>query len=342
MDAKLARRDWLALAAGLASAPGLSRPARAQPDLSRPLGPTIADTGSPSYRFERWTIPAADPGRRHRVTLGVPRRAAPPAGHPAAWLLDGNAALAALDEPLLRALEEGGQPPVLVAIGPDSDLRFDGLGRAYDYTPPNPQGGEVRDPQGRLGGGADRFLELIAEGIRPEVEARTRLAAGRQAIWGHSYGGLLVLHALFTRPALFSHYVAADPALWWRDGLLLAREPAAVALPGGEARQLLVVSGDGGRERERERQGERPRDPDRVGAGASRPPAADVDRVARMQRARAAVPPTALADLVARQSRRPGLHTQWIRLPGLDHGPLLPVSVRLALRGIAGLAPQPR
>ncbi len=338
MDAKLARRDWLALAAGLGCAPGLMRPARAQTDLSRPVGPTVADTGSPSYRFERWTLPSAEPGRPHRVTLGVPRRPAPPAGHPAAWLLDGNAALAALDEPLLRALDDGGQPPVLVAIGPDSDLGFDGLGRAYDYTPPDPQGGEVRDPQGRLGGGADRFLELIAEGIRPEVEARTRLAAGGQAIWGQSYAGLLVLHALFTRPALFSHYVAAAPALWWRDGLLLAREPAAIALPRGEARQLLVVSGDG----ERERGGDPQRKPDRGRDGAPRPSTADEDVVARMQRARAAVPPTALADLVARRSRRPGLHTQWIRLPGLDHGPLLPASVRLALRGIAGLAPQAR
>lgn len=339
--AGLSRRSCLAAFGGLAlgGLPGAS----AQPDPSRPAGPGIADGGSAVYRFERWTVPAGEGRDRMRVTLGVPRRPAPSEGHPAAWLLDGNAALAALDEPLLQALDASGRAPLLVALGPDSALRFDAQGRAYDYTPPAlPGEAPPVDPLGRRGGGAEAFLQRIAEAVRPQVAARAALDPDRQLLWGHSYGGLFVLHALFTRPTLFSHYVSADPALWWADGLLLRREAAAVALPAGPARQLLVISGTG----------DAGRDVDRPSGGAVKPPppeatdaagmpAARADRspedVERMRRARRAVPATALGDLVKRQAARPNLETRWIRLDGLAHGPLLPVSLGIGLRGFAGL-----
>ncbi|MGC8001224.1 hypothetical protein ACP3XN_27865, partial [Salmonella enterica] len=48
--------------------------ATAQPDLSRPLGPTIADTGSTWYRFSRFTLGSVDGQRSYRITLGVPLR----------------------------------------------------------------------------------------------------------------------------------------------------------------------------------------------------------------------------------------------------------------------------
>src|SRR5690606_6559257 len=37
----------------------------------------------------------------------------------------------------------------------------------------------------------------------------------RQTLYGHSYGGLFVLHALRTQPGAFQRYVAASPSLWW-------------------------------------------------------------------------------------------------------------------------------
>jgi dienelactone hydrolase len=37
---------------------------------------------------------------------------------------------------------------------------------------------------------------------------------------GSSFGGLLTLYCLFTRPALFSDYLASSPAVWWDEGVI--------------------------------------------------------------------------------------------------------------------------
>ncbi|WP_232729779.1 alpha/beta hydrolase [Herbaspirillum huttiense] len=209
--------------------------AAAQPDLSRPLGPTIADTGSAWYRFSRFTLGSVDGQRSYRITLGVPLRPPPPQGYPAIVLLDGNAALAAIDEPQLQALQEG-SPPVIVAVGYDTPLRFDVAARAYDYTPPIPAG-QVDDEtsRGRRGGGATVFLDLLQDRILPQVRQQVALDATQLSLWGHSYGGLFVLHTLFTRPGLFSRYIAASPSLWWQGGVILQEEQgfpgAAIAWP---------------------------------------------------------------------------------------------------------------
>ena len=71
---------------------------------------------------------------------------------------------------------------------------------------------------------------------------------GRRALWGHSYGGVLVLHALFTRPDAFSTYTAADPSLWWGQGWLLEEERSAAALP-SPAPRLLWWLGEGAPDR---------------------------------------------------------------------------------------------
>lgn len=43
----------------------------------------------------------------------------------------------------------------------------------------------------------------------------------KQTLWEHSYGALFVLYTLGQQPQSFSHYIAADPALWWQQGLWL-------------------------------------------------------------------------------------------------------------------------
>jgi predicted alpha/beta superfamily hydrolase len=43
-------------------------------------------------------------------------------------------------------------------------------------------------------------------------------------IFGHSLGGLAVLHALFTRPAVYAAFLAIDPSIWWNDRVLLQAE----------------------------------------------------------------------------------------------------------------------
>lgn len=279
--------------------------AMAQPDLSRPMEPTIADMGSAFYRFQRFNLWSRDGKRRYRVTLGIPNRPAPPAGYPTFYMLDGNAALGALDDGLLAELDRTG-PPVLVAIGYETPLRFDVEARAFDYTPPTSPDGETWDNRehGRRGGGADLFLDLIAQDIRPRVAALAAVDDGRQALWGHSYGGLFTLHALFTRPDLFQTYIAASPSLWWQDGFILTEEKRFQGAPV----RLLMTRGDAEAR-------SRPPNPTRT------PPPGRAD-----------FPASALPDLAERLRAFPSMQVEFIAFPGLSHGEALGASLAPALR----------
>ncbi|KAF3805558.1 hypothetical protein GCG54_00002905 [Colletotrichum gloeosporioides] len=66
-------------------------------------------------------------------------------------------------------------------------------------------------------GGADAFLDLIQD--------KTRGATiGKKALFGHSPGGLFVLHARFTTPNSFDCFLASSPSFWWKNHFILKEE----------------------------------------------------------------------------------------------------------------------
>lgn len=223
-----------------AAVPAVTQP-RAEAQATILAGPTIAEQGSSLYRFERSNLVSADGQRTYRLRIAIPKKAAPATGYPVVYLLDGDAALARIDEALLAQLDAG-DPPVIVAIGYEGDRQFDVLARAFDYTPPPADGAAVTDPAGRPGGGADAFLDLIQSAIVPQVEGRVRIDPRRRSVWGHSYGGLCVLHAALTRPSAFGSFFAASPSLWWNYGAVLEEvEPFLAAGPApGQSLTLMV------------------------------------------------------------------------------------------------------
>ncbi|MDG9924985.1 MULTISPECIES: alpha/beta hydrolase-fold protein [unclassified Pseudomonas] len=289
--------------------------AQARPEPDQRLGETLVERGSAHYRFEHFELASADGQRHYRVRLGIPRQAAPAAGYPALYLLDGNAALAALREDWLAELSQG-QPPLLVLVGPASDSRLDLDGRMLDYTPA-PSGGPGT-PDAMLGnrptGGAAAFRALLVQRIRPEVLRRVAVDQDRQGLWGHSLGGLFVLDSLFVAPSDFRFYIAASPSLWWQSGLLLERHRD---FAGSDAQtRLLILRGSA----ERPSRGQL---------------AADSPRALAM----AALPADTPQRLAERLDALPGLHAEFHEFAGLDHGPALAASLRPALRLLAGLAP---
>jgi predicted alpha/beta superfamily hydrolase len=157
-------------------------------------------------------------GQRYRIFTSVPDTPPPAAGHPVLYALDGNASFPLLAQmarsAARRAKATGQAAPVIVGIGYATDDDYHPA-RGRDYTPPT-AGAPATE------GGADRFLDFIEQELKPLVRSLTPVDPRKQALYGHSYGGLCTLHALFTRPAMFQAYVAASPSIWYRDRAVLA------------------------------------------------------------------------------------------------------------------------
>jgi predicted alpha/beta superfamily hydrolase len=76
--------------------------------------------------------------------------------------------------------------------------------------------------------GADEFLRVILTEIKPRVAAAAPVNPDRSTVFGHSLGGLFVLHALFTHPDAFQTWLALSPSIWW-DSRVVLRDEAAFA-----------------------------------------------------------------------------------------------------------------
>ena len=145
------------------------------------------------YSFSTLELDSADGARHYRIWLGRPLKVS--TANPVAYLLDGNAAMAALDTALLNRLSHNPTPPVLVAVGYATPLRIERNARTFDYTPQVGEGAQ-RDPLTDMpSGGAEPFLDLLTQQIRPLINQRLEEKPKRQLLWGHSYGGLLVLNS---------------------------------------------------------------------------------------------------------------------------------------------------
>lgn len=246
---------------------------------------------------------AADGGRSYRVEVRRPPVPPPSPGYPVLYLLDGNAALTSLPEDVTGRV-------LIVAIGHHGSSRFDVAGRVFDFTPAL-TGGDEFDPlvPARRAGGAQAFAAFIERRVKPAVAAVYPVDASRQGLWGHSYGGLFVLHTLLTRPADFRCYAAASPSLWWRDGYLprLAQSTPPAAR---QTASLLVTRG-----------------------GAEMPAQAPQGdpRALAAWRLRNSVPADAAATFAA---AHPG-PAEYLELPGLNHGEAFAASLAPTLAWFA-------
>ncbi|MDD2057441.1 alpha/beta hydrolase [Pseudomonas sp. GD03860] len=277
--------------------------ALAQPAREEKMDTSLLQRQDLAYRFSHLDLDSADGQRHYRLWIGTPDRPAPAAGYPVLWMLDGNAALGALHSDLLKSLAAG-QAPLLVAVGYQTEQRIERTARTFDYTPQVPDQAQQRDPlTGQPSGGVDAFLDLLAQRMRPMVAGVAPIDPRRQTLWGHSYGGLAVLHALFTRPGEFSDYAAASPSLWWHDGAIVRETRGLQQRLGDNRPQLLLMRGS-----------EEPSSP-------RAPVKGDVEQPAR----------ALAADLAKVQ----GLQVRFERFEGLGHGPMLPASLKRVIEGMS-------
>lgn len=295
------------LPGALWSAPVMASPA---PDFNQPLPPGIVEKGSSVYDFRVHRLASPDGQRHYRITVAIPKKGPPEAGYTPIYLLDGNAALATLDEQHLQAMDNA-TPPVLIALGYDTDQRFDVVARQWDYTPKRAEQAPIindRDPE-RRGGGADDFITLLNDTIMAQAERDLPINTADRALWGHSFGGLFVLHTLFTRPSLFDHWYAASPTLHW-NGYQVVAEAGRFQWPSDQHGSALLMRGDA----ELQRRGP-------YSNGGS-------DKEINDQ----------LRGLAQQMDRVPGFEARFEVLEGMGHGEALERSLKLTLSDISGAA----
>jgi predicted alpha/beta superfamily hydrolase len=179
----------------------------------------------------------------YRIRIAVPQEPPPAQGYPVIYALDGDALFGTFAEAarLQTRKPHGYDPVVIVAIAYPSGEPFDMTRRCYDFTTPAQLSNLPVRPNGQEWpehGGADRFLDFVEHELKPVLEREYHIDKGRQAIFGHSLGGLLVLHALFTRPQSFQRFGAGSPSIWWNKHAVLQEIEAFADWVGSAAAEL--------------------------------------------------------------------------------------------------------
>lgn len=110
---------------------------------------------------------------------------------------------------------------IVVSIGYPETLQDSpySMQRSYDYQPPVCDACALPAVPG-VPSNADNFIDFIDTALRPWIRrvAFPQADFDRDALYGHSFGGLFVLYALTVRPDLFDTFLSASPALFFNDG----------------------------------------------------------------------------------------------------------------------------
>ncbi len=263
---------------------------------------------------------SAQPGQAPwRIFLYRPTGEAPAAGWPILYYLDANAVAGTAADimrvqsayPLGTGIERG----VMVGIGYPTDGAYDSVRRSWDMGPPPGQTYPPHTPDGPpvRTGGADHFLAFIEDVLKPEIAHRLPVDARRQAILGHSFGGLFVLHALFKRPDAFQRWIPASPAIWWEGAGIVDAARAFAAAPQPRDGRVLLIAGEY----------EQALAPFQIGAPD------EAQRRASFEESRIVDNTRLMADRLAQVD---GLEAQYVLLPGETHMSVLPACLNLAIR----------
>jgi predicted alpha/beta superfamily hydrolase len=211
-------------------------------------------------------------GHRYALFIALPFEPAPAKGYGVLYVLDGNSSFPIATEAVrgsdtaskvvvvgigypedttyaLSVLSRRGPIPTYMAgLPPAQSAR--GVERTYDLTLPSSDKILAFQsigipPKSENVGGLDDFLQIIESEVKPRVASIVSIDKADEAFFGHSLGGLAVLHALFIEPNAFRTFLVSSPSIWWNDKAVLADEAgfAAVVSSGKASPRVLVTIG---------------------------------------------------------------------------------------------------
>jgi uncharacterized protein len=204
--------------------------------------PAWAQEGQPVLipQARQFDVASKINGQTYRLFVRLPTEQAPPNGYPVFYVLDGNYYFGIVADEASRLIRQRTvEPFIVVGIGyPTTDM--DEVGKRRDRDLTLPAWGKVTADYG----GADAFLRVLNEELRPFVAAHFKVDPGNQVLFGHSFGALTALHELFLNPGAFTAYVLSSPSIFWVDKEVLKDEAAfsEKARRGGVHAKILITS----------------------------------------------------------------------------------------------------
>lgn len=221
--------------------------------LTAPMTALAAEPATPApYAMpetETWDMTSAT-GRTYRIFVSRPAGEAPEGGYPILYVLDGNAMFAGFAE-ARRIQGFGGRDldkMIVVGIGHPGEQVYDPR-RMEDFTGPLVTPALKQLYAKYPSGGRDGFRAFLLDELKPAIAKRYKIHPQRQALYGHSLGGLFALHLFYSHPGAFDTIVAASPSIWWDDQAILSEEAAWRARAEKDGKfarrtRLLLIAGE--------------------------------------------------------------------------------------------------
>jgi predicted alpha/beta superfamily hydrolase len=201
-----------------------------------PLGAQTAPPGDPVPAHDTFTVASRALGEARPINVYTPPgyHDALAARFPVLYMPDGG-----IDEDFPHVVKTVDSLIALGAIRPVIVVGIPNTQRRRDLTGPTRVGADSAIAP-RVGGSA-AFRRFVGEELVPVIEARYRVTDER-AIVGESLAGLFVLETFLDEPALFRHYVALDPSVWWNGGAVVDSAPARLAAAPSAPRTLFLAT----------------------------------------------------------------------------------------------------
>ena len=131
--------------------------------------------------------------------------------YPVLYMTDGDTYIVHTGATIQLLSSRSSRVPEMIVVG------ITNTNRTRDLTPT-----ASKVPGEESGGGGDNFLKFIETELIPTVEKNYRTVPFR-ILAGHSFGGLLAVHAFVTKPDLFNAYLASSPSLQWDKQVEVAK-----------------------------------------------------------------------------------------------------------------------
>lgn len=199
----------------------------------------LLHAGAPIYLGEVLKVPSRILQEERTILVSLPANyARTTERYPVLYLTDGDTHFTHVKGTVDFLVGNGLMPKVII-------VGITNTHRTRDLTPTEIErrlpGGDLQ-PNPNSGGGP-KFLEFFEKELFPYVESAYRTAPYR-IFAGHSFGGLLVLHALAVRPELFQAYLAASPSLQWDNDYAYRKLQERFEGRADLAKILFVTMGD--------------------------------------------------------------------------------------------------